>query len=382
MNFRYTDEQSMLRDMARRWVDERYDLQRRKAAAATGLDRAAWAAMAEMGWLGVALPEMAGGSAGGAIETMIVMEEIGRGLMTEPYVSTAVIAAGLILDSAAAGDDPRLQAIAAGDLIAAFAHDEPGLRDPQAPRTTRATPGEAGTWRLDGTKTVVRAGAEADHLIVTATGPDGEALVFLADATTPGINRTGYPTLDGMRAAEIAFEGATLPAGALLLRGDAATTALARRLDAAITAELAEALGVMERLKDATLDYARTRHQFGQPIGKFQALQHRLADMHIACEEARSMVIMASVALIGAPSAGDEPQARGRAVSAARLHVAELAMQVGREAIQLHGGIGMTDELIIGHGFKRIKVIAAGFGGNDLHLDRFIALSDQSNAAA
>ena len=373
MNFRFTEEQSMLRDMARRWVAERYDLKRRKAAAAGGFDRAAWADMAEMGWQGVALPEAAGGSAGGAVETMIVMEEIGRGLMVEPYLPTAVIAPAALMLTGAAAEDARLAAIAGGRLVVAFAHDEPGLRDPAAPRRTRAVPVGDG-WRLDGAKSVVRAGAEADCLLVSAAMPEGATGLFLVDATAPGITRTGYPTLDGMTAAEIAFEGTEVPAAALL--AGAADAILAALIDRAIAAELAEALGVMERLKAATLDHLRTRRQFGQEIGRFQALQHRMADIHIACEEARSMVIMATVALDE-----DDVLARARAVSAARLHVAELAMHVGREAIQLHGGIGMTDEMIVGHGFKRLKVIAAGMGGNDLHLDRFIATTEQSNAA-
>jgi pimeloyl-CoA dehydrogenase small subunit len=368
MDFDLTDEQRMLAESVNRLVSDAYaDFEARKAyrAAPRGYAAANWSAMAEMGLLGLPLPEEQGGFGGGPVETMIVMEAFGRGLVVEPYLATVVLGLGLL--RRVGGDDALLAEVAAGDRTLAFAHQERQARhDLHDVATTARREGD--TWILDGAKGVVLNGDSADRLIVSARiagarrDRDGIGL-FLLDPATPGVTRRGYATQDGLRAAEIVLEAARA-----MLLSDNALSLIELVVDEAIAALCAEAVGAMETLRDLTVDYLKTRQQFGQAIGAFQALQHRAADMLVATEQARSMTMYAAM-MVQDPDAS----ARGTALSAAKALVGRLADQLGKEAVQLHGGIAMTEEYKAGHYFKRLSMLSVLFGDTDHHLRRVVA---------
>ncbi|PWS36484.1 pimeloyl-CoA dehydrogenase small subunit [Falsiroseomonas bella] len=368
MDFDLTDEQRLLAESVNRFVSDRYgDFEKRKAyrAEAKGYAAANWSAMAEMGLLALPLTEEEGGFGGGPVETMLVMEAIGRGLVVEPYLATVVLGLGLLRG---AGGPPELQAqVAAGEATLAFAHQERQARyDLHDLATTARRDGDA--YLLDGAKGVVLNGDTADRIIVSARLSGGRRDrtgigLFLLDAATQGVTRRGYATQDGLRAAEIVLEGAR----ATLLAEDALPL-VERVADEAIAALCAEAVGAMETLRDLTVDYLKTRQQFGRAIGEFQALQHRAADMLVATEQARSMAMYAAM-MVQEPDAA----ARSTALSAAKALVGKLADQLGKEAIQLHGGIAMTEEYKAGHYFKRLSMLNVLFGDVDHHLRRVVA---------
>ncbi|WP_372620830.1 acyl-CoA dehydrogenase family protein [Falsiroseomonas sp.] len=368
MDFDLTDDQRLLADSVNRLVADRYaDFEKRKAyiAAPNGYAAANWAAMAEMGLLGLPLTEEQGGFGGGPVETLLVMEAFGRGLVVEPYLATVVLGLGLVRRAGA--DAELLAQVAAGELTLAFAHQERQARhDLHDVATTARRDGDA--WLLDGAKGVVLHGDSADRVIVSARtrgarrDRDGIGL-FLLDPATPGVTRRGYATQDGLRAAEIVLEGARAT-----LLADNALALIELVTDEAIAALCAEALGAMETLRDLTVDYLKTRQQFGRPIGEFQALQHRAADMLVATEQARSMTMYAAMMVQEADAA-----ARGTALSAAKALVGKLADQLGKEAVQLHGGIAMTEEYKAGHYFKRLAMFGVLFGDVDHHLRRVVA---------
>ena len=368
MDFDLTDEQRLLADSVHRFVAGAYpDLERRKAYRAEpgGYAAANWAAMAEMGLLALPLPEDQGGFGGGPVETMIVMEAFGRGLVVEPYLATIVLGLGLL--RRVGGQDALVAQVAAGEITLGFAHQERQARHDLHDVATTARP-DGAAWVLDGAKGVVLHGDSAGRLIVSARiaggrrDRDGIGL-FLLDLATAGVTRRGYATQDGLRAAEIVLEGAR----ATLLAGDALPL-IELVVDEAIAATCAEAVGAMETLRDLTVDYLKTRQQFGQAIGAFQALQHRAADMLVATEQARSMTMYAAMMVQEA-----DPVARGTALSAAKALVGRLADQLGKEAIQLHGGIAMTEEYKAGHYFKRLSMLGVLFGDVDHHLRRVVA---------
>jgi pimeloyl-CoA dehydrogenase small subunit len=368
MDFDLTDEQRLLADSVNRFVSDRYgDFEKRQAyrAEPKGYAAANWSAMAEMGLLALPLPEEQGGFGGGPVETMLVMEAIGRGLVVEPYLATVVLGLGLL--RGAGGDPDLLAKVAAGEATLAFAHQERQARhDLHDIATAARRAGDA--WLLDGAKGVVLGGDTADRILVTARlsgarRDRGGIGLFLLDPATPGVTRRGYATQDGLRAAEIVLEGA----GATLLSNDALPL-VERVADEAIAALCAEAVGAMETLRDLTVDYLKTRQQFGRAIGEFQALQHRAADMLVATEQARSMAMYAAM-MVQEPDAA----ARATALSAAKALVGRLADQLGKDAIQLHGGIAMTEEYKAGHYFKRLSMLNALFGDVDHHLRRVVA---------
>ncbi|HEV7263825.1 MAG TPA: acyl-CoA dehydrogenase family protein [Falsiroseomonas sp.] len=368
MDFDLTDDQRLLADSVNRLVADRYaDFEKRKAyiAAPKGYAAANWAAMAEMGLLGLPLSEEQGGFGGGPVETLLVMEAFGRGLVVEPYLATVVLGLGLLRRAGADAD--LLAQVAAGDLTLAFAHQERQARhDLQDVATTARRDGDA--WLLDGAKGVVLHGDSADCVIVSARTRGarrdrGGIGLFLLDPVTPGVTRRGYATQDGLRAAEIVLEGAR----ATLLADDALAL-IELVTDEAIAALCAEALGAMETLRDLTVDYLKTRQQFGRAIGEFQALQHRAADMLVATEQARSMTMYAAMMVQDLDAA-----ARATALSAAKALVGKLADQLGKEAVQLHGGIAMTEEYKAGHYFKRLAMFGVLFGDVDHHLRRVVA---------
>lgn len=373
MDFDLTEEQRLLADSVNRLVTDAYgDFEKRKAARAEprGYSAGNWAKMAEMGLLGLPFAAEDGGFEGGPVETMIVMEAFGRGLVVEPYLATVVLGAGLMRR---AGDAETRAAIlprvVEGEMTLAFAHQERQARHDLHDIATTARR-EGAHWVLDGAKGVVLGGDSADRLIVSARTSgarrdrDGVSL-FLLDPETRGVTRRGYATQDGMRAAEIVLDGAK---AALLGTEGAALPVIELVTDEAIAALCAEAVGAMEALRDLTVDYLKQRQQFGRPIGEFQALQHRAAEMLVASEQARSMAMYAAM-MVGVK----DPAARRTALSAAKALVGRLADGLGKDAIQLHGGIAMTEEYKAGHYFKRMTMIAGLFGDTDHHLRQVVA---------
>ncbi|MBN8474322.1 acyl-CoA dehydrogenase family protein [Sulfuritalea sp.] len=367
MNFDYTEEQTALQDTLRRFFARDYGFEHRRAMSrsADGFDRAAWATFAEFGILALPFPEGFGGLDGSAVDSMLVMEMLGRGLALEPYLPTVVLCGGLIRDAgSAAQKEALLPAIAGGELMLAFAHNEAGGRYALNHVATKATPAGNG-WKLDGIKAVVLAAPSAGKFIVSAREGLGLSL-FLVDAKAPGLSLRSYPTQDGARAADIRLSGVEIGAEALIGPAGGTLPLIERAVDYANAALCAEAVGIMAALNEVTLEYLKTRKQFGTPIGKFQALQHRMADMVIATEQARSMATLAAVRADSPDSAE-----RSRCIAAAKAYVLQSARLVGQQAVQLHGGMGVTDELNVGHYFKRLTMIGLTFGDVDYHLGRF-----------
>jgi len=373
MDFTYTETQDMLRDMLARFLADTYDFETRKAMihCDAGRDPGVWRALAtELGILSAPFAEEAGGMGGGALENAIIMEELGKAIAIEPYLQTVVIAGGALKAAGGALADATIPAIIGGELIIAFAYAEPqGRYDPANIRTSAKADG--GGFILNGHKAVVYAAPWATHLLVTArTGGSGRERegveLFLIDANLGGITRRDYATVDGFRASEVYFENVAIPGEAHLVGG---IDLIERIIDEATMAVCAEACGAIRKLHDGTLDYSKQRKQFGQPIGKFQVLQHRMADMFIEVEQAASMTLMGTLKL-------DLPAAeRMAAVSLAKAKVSRSAKFVGQNAIQTHGGIGITDELAIGHYFKRSTMIENQFGSADYHLERYERLT-------
>ena len=376
MDFSLSDDQRLLKESAERFIMRDYPFEKRRANAALreGFSRDTWAAFADLGWLGAALPEAYGGSGGGAVETMVLMEELGRGLVVEPLLATAILGGGLILGG---GNEQQkselLPAIAQGRLLLAFAYAEHQSRYDLHDIVLTATRDGAG-YVLNGQKSVVLNGDSADKIIVSArTGGERRdrlgISLFLVDGTSDGPRVRGYGTVDGLRAAELDFDNFASPAAALIGEAGGAFALIERVIDEATVAVMAEALGIMAVLNDLTLDYLKTREQFGRPIGKFQALQHRAVDMVIAAEESRSLVMVAAMQA----DSGDQP-ARARAVSAAKVKIAAAGRLIGQEAVQLHGAIAMTDDYRLGNYFKRLTMIGRLFGDADHHLRRFAGI--------
>ncbi len=368
MDFDFSEEQRLLKESVERLVADRYQFEQRKKymAEPDGWSRELWGQYAELGLLGLPFSEELGGFGGGAVETMIVMEAFGRGLVLEPYLATVVLGGGLIRRAATDEQKPALVPdIAQGKLRLAFAHVERQSRWNLADVTTRARR-DGAFWVIDGAKSVVLHGDSAERLLVTArvsgarTDRDGVGL-FLVDAGAAGVSKRGYPTQDGLRAAEISFDGAR--AEAVLGEPGNALPVIEQVVDAAIAALCAEAVGAMAAMVETTVDYLKTRKQFGRPIGQFQALQHRAVDMLTALEQARSMALLATVMAEEA----DAPERR-RAIVAAKVQIGRSGRHIGQEAIQLHGGIGMTMEYKVGHHFKRVTMIDQMFGDADDNL--------------
>ncbi|MCK9382046.1 MAG: acyl-CoA dehydrogenase family protein [Sulfuritalea sp.] len=367
MDFNYTEEQLALQDTLRRFIAKDYGFEHRRALAksADGFDRSAWKTFADFGILALPFHEDFGGLNGNAVDTMLVMEMLGRGLALEPYVSSVVLCGGLIRDAGStAQKEELLPTLAGGELMLAFAHFEPGARYESGHVATTATAAGSG-WQLDGTKAVVLGAPSADKLIVSARDGKGISL-FLVDAKAPGVTLRAYPTQDGARAADIRLVKVQVAAAALIGTAGNALPAIERALDYANAALCAEAVGIMSALNEVTLEYLKTRKQFGVPIGKFQALQHRMADMVIATEQARSMATLAAVRVDSRDAAE-----RSRSVAAAKAYVTQSARLVGQQAVQLHGGMGVVDELNVAHYFKRLTMIGLTFGDADYHLGRF-----------
>ena len=376
MDFSFTEEQTMLRDMVASYLGDHYDFDKRRAAvkSAAGWRSEVWKAFAnELGILGAVFAEDLGGLGGGATENMVIMEEFGKALVVEPYVGTVVIGGGFLKHGKPAGAADLTAKIIAGDATIAFAYAEPQGRYNWADLKTTARKDGAG-WVLNGHKAVVVGAPWASHLIVTARTGGGQrdaggVSVFLVDKTARGVVTRDYPTVDGQRASEVFFENVSVGAAAMIGPEGAALPLVETVIDEAIAATCAEACGVLRRLHEGTLDYTKQRKQFGQPIAQFQVLQHRMVDMFIQVEQAVSMTYMAHIKLSGAAAE------RGKAISAAKVQIGRACRFVGQNAIQLHGGMGMTDEMAIGHYFKRATMIEGLFGSVDHHLRRYESLS-------
>ncbi len=373
MDLSYTETQDMLRDTLARFLADTYDFETRKKMLASpeGRDPGIWRALsAELGLTGASFAEEHGGLGGGAIENMIMMEELGKVIAIEPWLQTVVIGGGALKAVGGAHADTYIPQIIGGDAIFAFAYAEPQGRYDLANIATSAK-GDASGYVLNGHKAVVYAAPWATHLLVTARTGGSRAErsgveLFLVEANAKGITRRDYPTVDGFRASEVYFENVSVPGDALLPGGIELIEAL---VDEATMALCAEATGVARKLLEGTVEYTKQRKQFGQPIGKFQALQHRMADMLVEAEQIQSMTLMGTLRL-------DLPtDQRKAAVSLAKAKVSRSIKFVGQSAVQTHGGIGITMELGIGHYFKRATMIESQFGSADHHLARYEALT-------
>lgn len=369
MDFSYTETQVMLRDTLARFLADTYDFETRKKMLVRpeGRDPGIWKALAtELGILGAPFAEEHGGLGGGALENMIMMEELGKVIAIEPYLQTVVIGGGAMKAAGGAMADAVIPEIIAGNAVIAFAYAEPQGRYDLANIRTSAKADGAG-YVLSGHKAVVYAAPWATHLLVTArtggsTRERAGVELFLIEANLPGIVRRDYPTVDGFQASEIYFENVAIPGDALIPGG---IDLIEQLVDEATMAVCGEAIGISRKLHEGTLDYIKQRKQFGQPIGKFQVLQHRMADIFIEVEQIASMALMGTLKL-------DLPAAeRKAAVSLAKAKVSRSINFVGQNAIQTHGGIGITVELAIGHYFKRGTMIENQFGSADFHLGRF-----------
>lgn len=369
MDFNYTSEQQQFRDALRRFIDKDYGFEHRKKIihSEAGVSEQAWNTLVELGMTALPVPEAQGGFNGSAVDMLVVMQEIGRGLVVEPYFATVLGAQFLKL---AGGQEQLLEQVAGGELKLAAAIGEKQARHELFDiRTSASRDGDG--YVINGAKSVVIHGGQAGKLIVSARTGGGQRetggiSLFVVDAGAPGVARRDYRTLDGLRAADIDFSNVRVPASALLGQEGAGWAILDDAADYGVALLCAEAVGAMDALNAATLEYLKTRQQFGVPIGKFQALQHRMAEMFMQAEQARSMATLAAVKV---SSADDEE--RRRSVSGAKVRVGQAARFVGQQAVQLHGGMGVTDELPAAHLFKRLTMIELTLGDTDHHLARF-----------
>ncbi|MCC6920677.1 MAG: acyl-CoA dehydrogenase family protein [Alphaproteobacteria bacterium] len=376
MDFSFTEEQTLLRNSVQKLIQSSYDFETRRKVAKSeaGWRKEIWQQIANDGLIGAAIPEDFGGLGGGAVETMIVMEEFGRGLVIEPYLQNAVIAAGFLKAGGSTKQkEELLPAIAGGESTYAFAYAEPQGRYNLADLTTKATKSGNG-YTLNGYKAVVLGAPWADKLIVTArTGGDQRdakgVSVFIVDKNAKGVTTRDYPTVDGLRASEVTLENVAVGADALIGGEGEGLPLIERVSDEAIAALSAEAIGAMKVLNDTTVEYCKTRKQFGTPIGKFQVLQHRMVDMFMNYEQSVSITYMVTLKL------EEEEAERKKAASAAKVQIGKAGRFIGQQSVQLHGGMGMTDELNVGHYFKRLTMIDTQFGNVDHHLKRYASLS-------
>lgn len=379
MDFSYTDVQQMLQDSVQKFVQKSYDFDTRNTIlnSEKGYSDENWQLFAELGWLAVPFSEEDGGLGGSAVDLMVIMEEFGKANLIEPYTAAAVLSGSLVAELATGEAKTMLvESIIGGELLLASAFAEPGSRfNPGSVATSAAAAADGDDVILNGIKVAVENGPNANKLLVSARESgdvrDAQGIsVFVVDASTPGISMRSYQTVDGKMASEVTLTDVKVPASNRLGEAGAALPAIEVATNRAIVAVSAEAVGALEVLLQKTVEYSKTRKQFGTPIGTFQALQHRMADMFIQCQLARSIVIMAAMALDG----DDSAEEKARAVAAAKSRIGKAIKDVGQEAIQIHGGIAMTEELDVGHLFKRVTALDLAFGDGDYHTQRFAQL--------
>ena len=383
MNFTFTEEQLLIRDMAERFFRDEYDLdtRRKHQAMPGGFCPETWAQFAEMGWLALGIPEDLGGVGGGSVETAILMEAMGGGLAVEPFLSTVVLGGGLLIR----GGSPEqkgdlLPKLAAGELLLAFGYGEPQSRyDLNDVATTAKADG--GGYVLDGAKCVVLHAGTVDKIAVTArTSGDvrdrAGITVFLIDADAPGVTVRDYPTVDGLRAGDVTLSGVKVGVEAVLGEVGNGLELTEAVIDRAAALIAVEAAGVMAATTQCTVDYLKERKQFGRPLGDFQALQHRMTEMYMETELTRWLGYMAVVR-----QDGDDRPAAARATAQAKAKAGQAGRLIGQEAVQLHGGMGVTDEMFVSHLFKRLTMIDHVFGDAAHQVER-LADMDVGNAAA
>jgi|TARA_B110000438_G_scaffold301173_1_gene355387 alkylation response protein AidB-like acyl-CoA dehydrogenase len=377
VNFSYTEEQLMLQSMVQKFVQKDYDFDTRNKIVASdkGYSEDNWQTFAELGWLSVPFTEEDGGFGGSAVDLIVMMEEFGKAILVEPFVPTAVFCGALV---SSLGNDSQkadlIEKIMGGSLQLACAHvEQSGRYNPASISTTAATEGDSIV--LNGEKISVLNGANADKLLVVAresgetTAKEGVS-VFIVDASNEGVGIQSYTNVDGKNAAKITLTSVKISVDSRLGAAGKALPGLESGIDRATLAVCAEAVGSLEALLKKTVEYSKTRKQFGTPIGTFQALQHRMADMFIECQLARSIVIMAAMSL----DSNDSDAEKSKAISAAKSRIGKAIRKVGQESIQIHGGIGVTNELDISHLFKSVTALDVMFGNSDYHTKRFSSL--------
>lgn len=378
MDFNFSEEQQLLVDTVQRFVRDTYSFEARRdiLKSKAGWSRETWQALAGLGLTALNVPEEHGGLGNGPVETMLVMNALGEGLVVEPFLAAAVVTPVLLTklgDKAAA--EQLLPDVASGERIIIVAHQEPQTRGEIDHVATRAEKTSSG-YVLDGVKNVIIGAGAADELLVTARTSGGTRdkdgiSVFRVDPKAAGVTVKDYGTIDGLRAADIELKKVSVPASSLIGTEGKAFAAIEAAHDQALSAMCAEAVGIMKAVNATTLEYTKNRKQFGQPIARFQVLQHRMADMFLNSEQAQSMSYLAAIKSVD-PDAGE----RRRALSAAKVIVGQAARFVGQQAVQLHGGMGMTDELMVSHYFKRLTAIDLTLGDVDFHTQQFIAASN------
>ncbi|WP_396903946.1 acyl-CoA dehydrogenase family protein [Mycolicibacterium phlei] len=371
MDFNLSKEQELLRDGLNKFLATRYDLETSRAAAKSGAgwQPDIWAGFAnELGILGAALPEEFGGIGGGPVEVMVIAEALGHALVIEPYVDTVVVAGGLLRRAGGPQATALLERIVEGTAIVALAATEADSGHNWAEVATTAERDGDG-WVLRGSKIVAVSAPLASHLLVTARTTNGISLFLVEVESATGLQAHHYRTIDDRRASDLTFDGVRLPADALLGEEGRAWPSLEQARDEGAAAVCSEAVGCMRKVLADTVEYAKQRQQFGQPIGSFQALQHRMVDMYMELEQAVSAAYLAVLNLDA------EPAVRAKAVSAAKATIGRAARFIGQQAVQLHGGMGMTEELAIGHYFKRLTALQYEFGPTDFHVSRYSELT-------
>jgi alkylation response protein AidB-like acyl-CoA dehydrogenase len=375
MDFSLSEEQVMLQDSVDKYVREHCDVERLRGlkSSASGFAADAWQQFADLGWLSVPFAEEVGGFGGGAVDVMVVCEALGKGLVREPYLSTVITCGGFLRRASTEQQSEWLPGIIDGSKCWAFAFAESSSGyDLSAVETTAVA--DNGSFTINGDKLAVLDGDNADYLVVSARtsgdarSSDGISL-FIVDTSADGVERQGFTRVDGGRGAHISFNNVSVDAACLIGPQDGAYELIEAVMDEAIVAMGAEALGAMQVLLDTTVEYTKTRKQFGQPIGKFQALQHRMAEMYLRLEETRSLLFNAAIQL----DANSEESAA--ACAALKVKIGEAGKYVSQQAVQLHGGIGMTDELVVGHHFKRLMVLGMLYGDEDYYLQRYVELT-------
>ena len=377
MDFSYSEVQQMLQDSVKKFVSKNYDFDTRSKiiGSDSGYSEENWKLFAELGWLTVPFSEEDGGLGGSAVDLMVMMEEFGKANLVEPYLPSVVLC-GCLISELAIGEvrEQMLGKLVGGDLQLALAASETGSRFNSSKVATTAK-SNGNNIIINGRKIAVLKGSTANELLVVARESGGEVdadgiSVFLVNPDTSGVTVRPFTNIDGQKSSEIDFDDVTVSASARLGEQGNALMAIEKVIDKAIIAVSAEAVGVLETLLQKTVEYSKTRKQFGTVIGTFQALQHRMADMFIECQLARSIVVMAAMKLDG--SAGQ--MEKTKAVSAAKSRVGKAIRKVSQEAVQIHGGIGVTNELDVGHYFKRATALEIMFGNTDYHIERFASL--------
>ena len=375
MDFTFNEEQSLIQDQVDQFVQKEYDWETRQSLSNSelGFGEDNWKKFAELGWLGISVSEDSGGFGGSAIESMLIMEAFGKGLVVEPFLETVIMAGGLIDDY---GSDQQkssfLEPAIAGEMHLALAYAEPQSRFNLSDVVTEAR-ADGDNFIINGYKSVVMNGPSADQIIVSArtsgTQLDENGIsLFIVDANTSGLDKTNYKTVDGRRASDLTFENVSVTKENLIGDQDKGFDILDSAIDKAILAISAEAVGAMEVLYKTTVEYTKTREQFGTAIGKFQVLQHRMVDMFMEYEQCKSLLYMATM------KHEEKAEDAKKAISGLKYQVGKAGKFIGQQAVQLHGGMGVTDELNVGHYFKRLTTVGTIFGNTDYHLKKYTSL--------